>query len=42
MRSVSTYIESVNESKKVHIIGYPFAGGQGKQGPELSPGWLFR
>jgi hypothetical protein len=28
--------------KKVHIIGYPFAGGQGKSGPELSPGWLFR
>ena len=24
------------------MIGYPVAGGQGLQGPELSPGWLFR
>ena len=31
-----------SQEKKVHIIGYPFAGGQGKSGPELSPGWLFR
>jgi hypothetical protein len=30
------------DNKKVHIIGYPFAGGQGLQGPELSPSWLFR
>ena len=33
---------TLSQEKKVHIIGYPFAGGQGKSGPELSPGWLFR
>jgi len=32
----------LSDKKKVHIIGYPFAGGQGLQGPELSPSWLFR
>jgi hypothetical protein len=39
MRSVSTYFDNVSENKKVHIIGYPFAGGQG---PELSQEWLYR
>ena len=42
MRSVSTYFDNVSENKKVHIIGYPFAGGQVKQGPELSQEWLYR
>jgi len=27
--------------RNVHILGYPFAGGQGRSGPELSPAWLF-
>lgn len=26
--------------RKVKILGYPFAGGQGKCGVELTPGWL--
>lgn len=34
-RSFSTF------ERKVHIIGYPFAGGQPRSGPELSPDWLF-
>jgi hypothetical protein len=39
---MSTLAGPAAAQKKVHIIGYPFAGGQGLQGPELSPGWLFR
>jgi len=27
---------------KVHVLGYPFAGGQKKPGPELTPDWLFQ
>jgi arginase len=34
--------EGNTPQNKVHVIGYPFAGGQGLSGPELSPGWLFR
>ena len=41
-RLLSSFIGGHTDDKKVHIIGYPFAGGQGLQGPELSPGWLFR
>ena len=44
-RSVSQFMNSAEANapqNKVHVIGYPFAGGQGQQGPELSPGWLFR
>ena len=41
-RLFATDLSQITEKKKVHIIGYPFAGGQGLQGPELSPGWLFR
>lgn len=26
--------------KKVKVLGYPFAGGQGRSGVELTPGWL--
>ena len=26
--------------RKVKILGYPFAGGQGKSGVELTPSWL--
>lgn len=26
--------------RKIKILGYPFAGGQGKCGVELTPSWL--
>ncbi len=26
--------------RNAHVIGFPFAGGQEKPGPELSPLWL--
>ena len=26
--------------RKVKVLGYPFAGGQGKSGVELTPAWL--
>jgi hypothetical protein len=26
--------------RPVHIIGFPFAGGQQRPGPELAPKWL--
>ena len=26
--------------RKVKVLGYPFAGGQGKCGVELTPAWL--
>jgi arginase family enzyme len=29
-------------STKVHVIGYPFAGGQPRGGTETTPDWLFR
>lgn len=35
----SRYFSTIK--RHAHILGYPFAGGQGRQGPELSPGWLF-
>lgn len=28
-------------NRQMHILGYPFAGGQGRAGPEKSPAWLF-
>jgi hypothetical protein len=27
-------------ARKIKILGYPFAGGQGKSGVELTPSWL--
>jgi len=30
----------LNKTKKVKVLGYPFAGGQGKSGVELTPSWL--
>eukprot|EP00347_Sterkiella_histriomuscorum_P019066 403343088 len=30
-----------NLQRHIHVLGYPFAGGQGRAGPELSPAWLF-
>jgi len=30
----------LRKMKKVKILGYPFAGGQGKSGVELTPSWL--
>jgi len=26
--------------RKIKVLGYPFAGGQGKSGVELTPSWL--
>jgi arginase len=26
--------------RKVKVLGYPFAGGQGRGGVELTPGWM--
>lgn len=42
MSSFAGTSSQIQPQNKVHVIGYPFAGGQGLQGPELSPGWLFR
>ena len=41
-RLIATFLTNQPEPRNVHIIGYPFAGGQGKPGPELSPAWLFK
>ena len=30
----------LNKTKRVKVLGYPFAGGQGKSGVELTPSWL--
>jgi hypothetical protein len=31
---------SLRAIRKVKVLGYPFAGGQGRTGVELTPSWL--
>ena len=33
-------MNTMRQMKKIKVLGYPFAGGQGRSGVELTPGWL--
>jgi len=33
-------MNTMRQMRKIKVLGYPFAGGQGRSGVELTPGWL--
>ena len=37
---LSSAVSKMQKLKKIKVLGYPFAGGQGKSGVELTPSWL--
>lgn len=36
----SSILSNMQKIKKIKVLGYPFAGGQGKSGVEMTPSWL--
>lgn len=36
----SSVLANMQKIKKIKVLGYPFAGGQGKSGVEMTPSWL--
>jgi hypothetical protein len=39
-KMLSSVASKMQKIKKIKVLGYPFAGGQGKSGVELTPSWL--
>lgn len=33
-------MSALKQMKKIKVLGYPFAGGQGRNGVQLTPSWL--